>query len=732
MSKLVWASLPVVAVAGVWGGFAVRESNQDLKVVDAKPAIVLRPTVLESQGIKIEIKDTVDGQLSGGEPSVGFKVSQSDLKFSLKDGKLGSFTGSGINLKGSISLATKNGKINLENLSVARDKSANDALQITSGTGDSSFVAFDLASARTYFDYKTKSLYVNDMDLLISSATAQRIGRPEVAGSLMGIMSIEMLAETTDGSTVEEPPAPPPVAMEGPIDVAISGLSSLTVIARTGTYPNGRNGLSMSTTSCNVGTQNIPWAAPMNVQHPVIAMNLYRVKDGKFEQVGWSWLKHGFFATNSSGCGTCQSGGSGSLLGPGCSDTYGTGNNSDRRYLGGRDEVNPFTGAWTCQNSYFSNYVNDCVRRNDGSGLNAIAHMLEVDDADLGNTGSQYFYEAYYINTNETEKYNQIASRQSNITRSGSSWSITPADSQLVLGPAINRWGDMRATATPRTEGDVIVAVKVTNLAGGMYRYDYALYNHDLDRQVREFSVPVPDGAVVQNMEFRDIDNNSSNQWASTFVDGKVTFTTSTFGSSSANPLKYSSVFNFRFETNAAPSNGKVKLGLFKPGSSAELLAGVKAPLFLQPADSFQLVGGFIESGDLASLGTSNDSRMVISPSSQGTRTGTGISGEMVAPEGPVTSLVVGVESSNSHSDTIGARQTIELWNWSSGNWESIDTRGTTQGDSLALISITANAIRFINSSDRIVRFRLTHKSNAGSSTKRWKMLVDQVGIQVG
>lgn len=733
MTKLIWASLPVVAVAGVWGGFAAMDSDQQLKVVDAKPTISLLPAVLETNGLKVDMQDTMSGRLGGAEPSVGFKVNKTDLRFTLKDGKLGSFDGTGLNITGSVRLSTKKGALDIKNLMVSKNKGVNNALQVTSGVGNDSYVAFDLAHARTYFDYKDMSLYVNDMDLLVSAATAQRLGKPELEGVLMGTMSIQMISETLDGRTLEAPAAPAPTAYEGPIDVAISAMSSLTIAGRSGTYPNGRNGLTMSTTSCNVGTQNIPWAAPMNVQHPVIAMNLYRMKDGKFEQVGMSWLKHGFFATNSPGCGTCQHPGTGSLLGPGCSDTYGTGNNSDRDFLGGRDEVNPFTGVWTCTNSYFSNYQNDCNdRRSSLPALDAVAHRLDVADSDLANAGATYVYEAYYINTNETDKYNQIASRRANITRPATSFVIQELDSQQTLGPAINRWGDMRATATPRTEGDVIVAVKVTDLGAGMYRYDYALYNHDLDRQVREFSIPVPAGAIVQNMEFRDIDSNATNQWAATYADEKVQFSTGVFGSSTANPLKYSSVFNFRFDTNAAPSQGTVKLGLFKPGSSADLLAAVKAPLFLKAPDEFNADNGALLAGSLASLTGSDNDRLKLAPTSSGSRDGSGINGFLTLDSSSVSSLTFGVESSNTISNGPGGTQRVFLWNWTNSQWELIDTRATTLGDSVAIITITSSASRFVNTSDRKVRFRVLQNSNAGITSNRWTMEIDEVGIQGG
>lgn len=719
-----------MAVLGVWGGVAHFDSNHQLKVVSGKSIVSTFPSILSSNGLRFETSETVPVN-NGGEKSVGFKISSSDLKFSLIDGQLGKFESGGLKFSGGLRVISKNGSINIDGFSITPNKSINNGLQLVSGEGKEAFTVFDLSHPRNYFESKAMRLTVGDMDMHISVPCAQKLGKPELAGTLVGTLSVEMDAETVDGSTLEQPAAPSPALAEGPIDVAISSMGSLTVLGRVGSYPNGRNGLSMSTTSCNVGTQNIPWYQPMDTRHPVIAMNLYRIKDGKFEQVGWSWLKHGFFATNSPGCGSCNSPGTGSLLGPGCSDTYGTGNNGDRRYLGGRDEVNPFTGVWTCQNSYFSNYQNDCSRRNDGAGLDAVAHRLEVADADMGNAGAEYFYEAYYINQNEsTDKYNNVASRKATMSWSGSAWSVQTVDSQQAMGPALNRWGDARVTATPRTEGDVIVAVKTTDLGAGMYRYDYTVYNHDLDRQVREFSVPVPGNATVQNIEFRDIDKDASNQWSSSFADEKITWSTGTFGSSTANPLKYSSVFNFRFETNVPPSQGSVKLGLFKPGSGTELSAGIKAPLFLATPLEFAVTNGNLLSGDLSSLAVSDDSRLKLSPTSAGSRDGTGITGSGRVTGGSVSSLTLGVESNNTITSGPGGTQTMFLWNWTTSAWELVDSRATTLADSRAIVTITSGASRFVNSSDGEVRFKIMHVSNAGVTSNRWSMEIDEVGVQ--
>ncbi len=62
---------------------------------------------------------------------------------------------------------------------------------------------------------------------------------------------------------------------------------------------------SIATTSCNMGDAALLWVANTS-QHPVIAQNMYRLKSGRFEQIGMSWLKHGFASTNESACALCS------------------------------------------------------------------------------------------------------------------------------------------------------------------------------------------------------------------------------------------------------------------------------------------------------------------------------------------------------------------------------------------------------------------------------------------
>ena len=116
----------------------------------------------------------------------------------------------------------------------------------------------------------------------------------------------------------------------------LTGPSSWGVIGGTAAY-------SVGTTSCNQGTTPLDWFANPDPRHPVIAQNMYRHKDGRFEQIGQSWLKHGFFALSQDFCGSCI-GGDGDHLGVNCSDPYSSALNGDQTRLGPRSDVNASTG----------------------------------------------------------------------------------------------------------------------------------------------------------------------------------------------------------------------------------------------------------------------------------------------------------------------------------------------------------------------------------------------------
>lgn len=720
------ASALAVVGAGAWIYSSAQPDlpGREVRIKGGRTAINFLPGTLKQSKLAVDFSKPIADDCCS---LPGFQIENSDLRLRLIDGKLAAFDDGKISHKGTFTLNSGDKTITAESMTI---KPTEEGLSLSVDSEKGDFVAFDLRKPLGLHRGNAKEMVLADMEVVISDELAEVLGDEKLAGETVGSLTLYAESVAEDGGELELPEAPEAAGL----DISLSAMSNLAVAsnptAKVGTYPNGRTGLTMSTTSCNVGTINVAWNAPMQTTHPVIALNVYRELDGKFEQVGWSWLKHGFLSTNSNGCGTCQHPGTGSLLGLNCSDTYGTGNNGDRTYLGPRDEVNPFTGVWTCQGSWFSNFVNDCIRRNPGQvTLDAVDHRIDCLDTDLGNAGARYFYEAYYITPNDINTYNNLGWREASMSWTGTTWSINWQVSAMTQGPAINRWGDLRSTAQPTTEGDVIVAVKTTDLGGGMWRYDYALYNHNLDRQVRTFSVPLPFGATVQNIQFRDIDRDVNNGWTAAQNDDSLTWSTPAFGQAGANPLKYSSIFNFRFDTNVAPASTGTTLGLHKPGTLQSLAAATRGPLVLDPPASFSTINGSIRGGNLGSLEDVDGDRLVLGPSDTGGRSGTGISSSNFAPAGAINQIILGVRSSNSLTTGGGASQTIELFNWTTGAYELLDTRPATLADSTTQLTITTNASRFVNGTTREVRARVLHSSNLGITGNRWTMALDQVGV---
>jgi len=427
-------------------------------------------------------------------------------------------------------------------------------------------------------------LRIKAWDLIVTHQLAQALGRPDLEGRLLGYGKIEADVKLYDGAwshpdgqnmfTPDQGGSE--AAGAGVLDVSLGILSSITQLGHVGTFPDGRAGMSMSTTSCNLGNVDVNWLAAMNEDHPGIAMGLFREMGGRFEQVGVSWIKHGFFALSNSQCIPCQHPSNGTFLGIGCSDTYGTSNNGDRFWLGPRDEWDAFGGTWTCLGSYFDGTPVDCIRSQNGSGLNSVDHRLEAFDADLNNNGATYYYEANYLVNGDVELTNNIGSRRCTMTWNGSSWNFaTPAASNpLTEGPAVLRYGDVSTVASLKPDdGQVVVAVTATDLGDGSWRYEWALYNWNLDRKVGSFSIPAQ--GLITDLYFHDVDDQPANDWTPSFDGNKVTWTFPEVflpGHKVAGPLEFNTLYNFGFTSKRAPTQRNAVLGIYEAGAGGDLL----------------------------------------------------------------------------------------------------------------------------------------------------------------
>ncbi|HYN63047.1 MAG TPA: hypothetical protein VES36_00465, partial [Candidatus Limnocylindrales bacterium] len=449
-------------------------------------------------------------------------------------------------------------------------------------------------------DHVQPVLRIKAWDLIISPSLARDLGRPELSDRLIGSGKIDGLPVAYDGPWAYPPGQNPSTPYAGSggsgegseggeggagpadatgVDVKLGILSTITAQGHTGTFPNGRVGMATSTTSCNVGTVQVTWLKPMNENHPGISQSLFRQMGNRFEQVGVAWTKHGFFALANSQCTPCQGGSpQGLFLGLGCSDTYGTSNNGDRFYLGARDEWNPFTDEWEACGSFFDGLPVDCLRDEDGSGFGAVDHRLEAFDYDLNLPGATYFFEANYLVQQDVDKANNIGSRITTMSWNGSAWSFstpsTGSGNVLVQGPAINRYGELRTTAgLAPDDGNVVLAVQTADLGGGLWRYEYALYNWDLDRKVRSFSVPTCGSA--SDFYFHDIDDQPSNDWVPTVGGGNVTWSfpdVNLSGVKVAGPLSYATLYNFGFTSDVAPGPRDAALAIHDAGPGGNLL----------------------------------------------------------------------------------------------------------------------------------------------------------------
>jgi hypothetical protein len=364
------------------------------------------------------------------------------------------------------------------------------------------------------------------------------------------------------------------------VDVKLGALSSLTAQGRTGTFPTGMNGLAMSTTACNMGTVDVPWLAAMQDNHPCIGFLVARERGTRMVQISnWSFVKHGFFALSNSQCSPCQHPSpNGTWLGVGCSDTYSISNNGDSFWLGPPSEIDPWLHMWNPVCSYFDKGDPAVAPPQDCDGIRSlttgmvsamgpVANRVHVSDADLNSSGS-FYYQAQYVIRGEAEttRGDNLGSKRFTPSWNGNFWNITTNDANITYGSILNRWSG--ATVTSNTNGSddgrLYVAVKVTGPTNGLYHYEYAIHNRDNSRGVGAFRMAIAPCTTITNVGFRDVDQDATNDW--TFAQTASEFSFSTMG----NPLHWNSIYNFFFDSNAAPLAGQgAVLDQFAPGAGA-------------------------------------------------------------------------------------------------------------------------------------------------------------------
>ncbi len=398
---------------------------------------------------------------------------------------------------------------------------ASEAFDIAVRDAKTGFTFFNIEGDEYDYDAKAQSLSIQGGRLLISKELANALGRPSDAGAVAGGISIGATMQPVEITQLDEKgdvksaalPAlnqPGVGTVPGP-DVIIGELIGLEQ-SQTGSV-GGRVGLALGTDACNQGTIDVDWFALPNNDHPFIPQNVYRMSGGanntqQFEQIGQSWGKHAFTAASSNTCGFGCNGVGGSHLGSGCSDAYGAGLNGSQTGIGSRAWVNPFTGS----------FVGSTANNHSGHSHDVTSHRILVDVNDLNtslNSGALYFAEAQYVVPHEytwcqshpgqCNMYNNASYRQYSVTGINQPFSFTSVGATMRKQPAIMAWTGATVNQVepdPGNDGIWFMGYKVTNPSPGIYHYEYALYNQNLDRAIQSFSVPLGPGVNISNIGF--------------------------------------------------------------------------------------------------------------------------------------------------------------------------------------------------------------------------------------
>jgi len=580
------------AAAGAFAGLPSDQNAQIASVAHRAESGTLYftfdPAALEALGWRFVAKGGAERQTPQGP--IEFPVSRSSaLLLETAGGRFHDVSSAALNTTGALLIDNDGTRLPLGNLAVLRDPdgrwAVTDGLEV-----DNPRKVFDLTSV--LIDVGTRTGRLNlAAEVAMSEEWAEALDIPAAGGMVLGSLRIDARLRRDDFETEDDE------AAAGDGESANAGRGDIGPDIIVGDiYEVGNNhgsvggitAFSLGTTSCNVGDEPADWFATTN-RHPVIAQNMYRLKDGRLEQIGQSWVKHGFFAVSGtlcSGPGGCQGDPSGNHLGVGCSDPYSASLNGQQSNLGPRSQINPYTGffpyPWSAP-----------------AAPAVIGRRLQVHNTDLApamNPDALYFLEAQYVSPDDAEagNHDNNASYRRALVFSGTAFTVVPTDSTQREKPAILAWGDFEpgvqtATVSANADGLFGVAVKTTDLNDGFWRYDYAVQNLTSDRAAHSFSVPIPAGVLIQNVGFHDVDSHSGEPFELTdwpaVVDGaSITWSTDDASTNpNANALRWGTMYNFWFECASPPEAAAVTLGLFRPGLVDTLEAALTGPSLTPP-----------------------------------------------------------------------------------------------------------------------------------------------------
>lgn len=495
---------------------------------------------------------------------------------------------------GSLSISSRTGRFNMTSILIDGSELASQSLQSKSLDQSPRLV---ISGGDRFVDVPSGSFGIQGGSLLISPTLAAQLGSERLTGVSIGTVSTNLVFEVPN-PTHDEPNGQRVCAnpSSGP-DVIVGGLEASGSAVSNYTAVGAIDAISIATSSCNIGNVNVQWVASNN-NHPVIGGSLYRYNvvngSGRFEQIGLGWLKHGFTALTQNLCCTCNGQG-GSVLGQGCSDPYTASRNGQQLTtsggLGPRFQVNAHTGVFTFPYLFRNLAI--------PGGETNISRRVQIKLTDLDpavNAGAIYTIEGQYVTKDDATAGNQnnnASYAPATVTGNSTNCSVSASNGTTVRQKsAVQRWKALDASVTETlldvpedaapAFGRLILMAKATSLGGGIYHYEYALYNMNSERAVQSFSVPISPYANVTNIGFHDVfyhdpDGCGSTtsvpitfdgtDWPGVVSGGNVHWDMVALSGTGANApcnsnaIRWGSTFNFRFDSDLPPGSGKAAIG---------------------------------------------------------------------------------------------------------------------------------------------------------------------------
>jgi len=587
--------------------------------------------LLGNIGVRVEAAPSAQLAKTDVRRHEWFEVRQAGgLTFTVRNGSMQQFVGGSLQMRGGYVLRLADGSsIDMRDLSLRVRDSDPKILDVVSGDGKVWFysdrVMFELAD-------HDRTLAIRAADLRIAPALANRIGRPEAANWEVADLALNTQINIQGENVVEgscDPYPWPGAAVPGmpgeayKADLFMQAIQFDPVGCQSCDGPGGANdgtaswapsstlknnvndGTAQATipgdplgTSTALYTGFIAWHTKFtgdppeynppykNDQHPFLIWNLYRFNaDGSIEQIGRSGVKHAFVSVNVGCQDSCDHLG-GHALGRGCGDTYGTGNNDSPWDMGPRSEIVPASGTWgRCGSIWDPDCTgNDTGNDNDDWTQRLKTHESQVDPA--ANTGATYMMDSWYLARQDINIYNSMATVTGTPHYSGGQWSFT-GQSNFRLGAAIDRWVDPASppanamnTELAVNEGHAKVAVKVTDLGDGTWRYDYAIMNFDFARAVVQPQGPghgpdprvvsnkgfdsfsVPSGGTIGATTFSNGTVDDAGAWSAATTDGVTTWTAPDGGT-----LDWGTMYSYSITSSSAPVAGSATLHVAQDGT---------------------------------------------------------------------------------------------------------------------------------------------------------------------